>query len=91
MSLTFVKTFKVTFPVWVDGIKTDETEERIKLLFREDSEYKGLKRTRWGSAVIQKDWTEETVAENYSIDEDLSKYLKMVDVEGSDYCKVVPC
>jgi hypothetical protein len=90
MSLTFIKTFKVTFPVWVDGVKTEETEQRIKLLFREDSTFKGLNRTVFGSAVIAKDWTEEDVHANYSVDEDLSDVLMMLPVEGSEFCKVVP-
>lgn len=88
--LTFVKTFKVEFPVWIDGVRTDEKETRIKLLFREETEFRGQRVVRYGSAVIMKDWTEEMVLENYSVDEDLSAYLKMGEPNEKGFCKVLP-
>ena len=88
--LQFVKTFKVEFPVWIDGVKTDAKETRIKLLFKQTDTFKGITRTTVGSAVIQKDWTEEDVLDNYNTEEDLSDVLMMLPVEGSDFCKVVP-
>jgi hypothetical protein len=42
-TIKFVKTFECQVPVWVDGIKTDEKETRIKALFvRESTAIGGL-------------------------------------------------
>lgn len=89
-TLNFVRTFTVEFPVWVDGKPTDEKETRIKLLFVERTEYNGLPRTTYGSAVINKDWDEQRIHEVYKTDVDYSADLKMVAVEGSEFTKVVP-
>ena len=88
--LKFVKTFKVTYHIWVDGIKTEDTEERIKLFFREDKIFRGLPQTTFGSAVVQRDWTEEDIAANYNTEEDLSAYLKMGEPNEKGFCKVLP-
>lgn len=90
-TLNFVRTFTVNFPVYdADGNPTEERVERIKLLFVERSEYNGLLRRTYGSAVINQDWTEQKVHEVYKTDVDYADYLKMVAVEGSEFTKVVP-
>lgn len=88
--IKFVKSFEVQFPVWVDGVKTDATETRVKVLFYEESEFNGLYRRTYGSAVTNKDLTREQVDAMWDADTDYSKHLKFVPVEGSDFCKVVP-
>jgi len=89
-TLHFVRTFTVEFPIWVDGKPTDEKETRIKLLFVERTEFNGLPRATYGSAVINKDWDEQKIHEVYKTDVDYAADLKMVAVEGSEFTKVVP-
>ena len=88
--MKFVKTFVVNFPVWVDGVKTDATEPRIKVLFKEDRTFNGLPKVVYGSAVTMPTLTKAEVDAMWDTETDYSKHLKMVDVEGSDFGKVVP-
>lgn len=86
----FVKSFEVKFPVWVDGVKTDATETRVKVLFYEESEFNGLYRRVYGSAVTRPGSTTEEVNKMWDPEMDYSEHLKMVAVADSDFCKVVP-
>lgn len=88
--IKYVKTFEVQFPVWVDGVKTDATETRVKVLFYEESEFNGLYRRVYGSAVTKPGSTQAEVDAMWDADTDYSKHLKFLPVEGSDFCKVVP-
>ena len=88
--IKFKKTFKVEFPVWVDGQPTAEKETRIKALFvREVSALNGLaNRKQFGSLVLNKEVTEEAAIKELDSDKDWSKELEFVPVEGSDFYKV---
>ncbi len=86
----YVKTFEVQFPVWVNGVKTDATETRVKVLFYEESEFNGLYRRVYGSAVTKPGATQAEVDAMWDVDTDYAQHLKFLPVEGSDFCKVVP-
>lgn len=88
--IKFVKTFVVNFPVWVDGVKTDATEPRIKVLFKEDRTFNGLPKVVYGSAVTLATLSQAEVEAMWDAETDYSQHLKMLDVEGSDFGKVVP-
>lgn len=88
--IKFVKTFVVNFPVWVDGVKTDATEPRIKVLFKEDRTFNGLPKVVYGSAVTLATLSQAEVDAMWDTETDYSQHLKMLDVEGSDFGKVVP-
>lgn len=88
--IKFVKTFVVNFPVWVDGVKTDATEPRIKVLFVEVREFNGLRKPVYGSAVTMPTLSQAEVDAMWDTETDYSQHLKMLDVEGSDFGKVVP-
>lgn len=86
-TITFVKAFNCTVPVWVDGKKTDKTEDRVKALFV--SRLKGIARGTYGSCFMDKDATVDSVEKDWSTDVDYSEHLRMEAVEGSDFAKVV--
>jgi hypothetical protein len=88
--IKFVKTFVVNFPVWVDGVKTDATEPRIKVLFKEDRTFNGLPKLVYGSAVTLATLSQAEVEAMWDTETDYAQHLKMLDVEGSDFGKVVP-
>lgn len=88
--IKFVKTFVVNFPVWVDGTKTDATEPRIKVLFKEEREFNGLRKVVYGSAVTLATLNQAEVDAMWDTETDYAEHLKMLDVEGSDFGKVVP-
>jgi hypothetical protein len=88
--MKFVKTFVVNFPVWVDGVKTDATEPRIKVLFKEEREFNGLRKVVYGSAVTLATLSQAEVDAMWDTETDYAQHLKMLDVEGSDFGKVVP-
>ena len=87
--IKFVKTFKVEFPVWVDGKPTAQKETRIKALFvKEYNIVGGLAGTpRFGSLVLKREVTEEQ-ANAIDPDKDWSDELEFVPVEGSKFYKV---
>lgn len=86
-TINFVKAFTCTVPVWVDGKKTEDTEERVKALFV--SRLAGIARGTYGSCFMDRDATVETVEQDWSTEADYSEYLRMDAVEGSDFAKVV--
>ena len=86
-TITFVRAFDCTVPVWVDGKKTDKTEDRVKALFV--SRLKGIARGTYGSCFMEKDASVESVTKDWSTDVDYSEQLRMEPVEGSDFAKVV--
>lgn len=88
--IKYVKVFKVEWRVWVDGVQTDELETRYKVMFKEDRTFNGLPCVKFGSAVTQRGLTPEEIEAMWDADTDYSEHLKMVDVEGSDFGKVVP-
>ena len=87
--IKFVKTFKVEFPVWVDGQPTEEKETRIKALFvREVSVFNGLKTAyQYGSMVLDSEVAQEE-ADKADPNRDWSDELEFVPVEGSNFYKV---
>ena len=87
--IKFVRTFKVEFPVWVDGQPTEEKETRIKALFvREVSAFNGLKTIKqWGSMVLDREVTQEEV-DKTDTEKDWSHELRFVPKEGSTYYDV---
>ena len=88
--IKFVKTFKVEFPVWVDGQPTAEKETRIKALFvKEVLALNGLvSRKQYGSLVLNREVTEEDAAKGLKPDTDYSSELAFEAVPGSDFYKV---
>ena len=86
-TISFVKAFTCTVPVWVDGKRTDDTEERVKALFV--ARLKGIARGTYGSFFMDTDATVSSVEQYLSADVDYSEYLRMEPVEGSDFSKVV--
>ena len=86
-TISFVKAFTCTVPVWVDGKKTEDTEERVKALFV--ARLKGIARGTYGSCFMDTDATVASVEQDWSADVDYSEYLRMEPVEGSDFSKVV--
>lgn len=90
-TIKFVKTFECQVPVWVDGVRTDEVETRIKALFRRDTKALGglVAQVTHGSLFLSKDATQEDIERELSTDMDYSKELKFVPIEGSDFYKVV--
>ena len=86
-TITFVKAFTCTVPVWVDGKKTKDTEERVKALFV--ARLAGMARGTYGSCFMEPGSTVESVEANWSTDYDYSEHLRMQPVEGSDFSKVV--
>lgn len=88
--LKFVKVFEIEVPVWVDGVRTDDKETRLKAMFMENKSFNGLQvRGKVGSMFIQKEWTEKKFLEHWSTEKDYSKVLGMEPIEGSDFYKVV--
>ena len=87
--IKFVKTFKVEFPVWVNGERTSEKETRIKALFVKESDLlNGLAGTpKFGSLVLKREVTEEQ-ANAIDPDRDWSDELEFVPVEGSKFYNV---
>jgi len=86
-TISFVKAFTCIVPVWVDGKKTDDTEERVKALFV--ARLAGMARGTYGSCFMEPGSTVEAVEATWSTDYDYSEHLRMQPVEGSDFSKVV--
>ena len=86
-TIHFVKAFTCTVPVWDDGKRTDETEERVKALFV--ARLAGISRGTFGSCFMEPGSTVESVESAWSTDFDYSEHLRMQPVEGSDFAKVV--
>lgn len=90
-SVKFIKTFVCQVPVYIDGVKTEDKEPRVKAMFvREVTTLGGLSTTKqYGSMFLNREVTEEQAHEVLSTESDYVAELKFIDVEGSDFYKVV--
>ena len=90
-TIKFVKVFECQVPVWVDGVRTDEMETRIKALFRRDTKALGglTNSVQHGSLFLSKEATQEDIERELSTDMDYSNELQFIPIEGSDFYKVV--
>ena len=88
MKITFVKEFNVTWNVYVDGVKTDDKETRVKMLFRRDAVVGGLAQPQFGS-IVTVAGMEDVARAYWKTDTDYSALFTFAPIEGSDFYKVV--
>ena len=88
MKITFIKEFNVTWNVYVDGVKTDDTETRVKMLFKREATVGGFAQSQYGS-IVTVAGMEDTARAYWVADKDFSDLLTFMPIEGSDFYKVV--
>ena len=88
MKIEFVKEFNVTWNVYVDGVKTDDTETRVKMLFKREANIGGIKQTQYGS-IVTVAGMEDVARAYWKTDTDYSALFTFAPIEGSDFYKVV--
>ena len=87
--IKFYKNFTVNFRKWVDGEQTDEVEERTKALFVREVEGHLASKLEFGSLLLNKGVTLAEADAYFKKDVDYANDVRFVDVDGSDFYKVV--